>query len=122
MNLRRSLKKIVPAALALTAVILAVMLPSHAAHAQVATVVTSGIVGWIIFGITYVITEIAGIAIAFLTYLIGIILQLSGNAVSTLAVQSGFTVTLAIANLGFILGLIIIAIQTILQRVTSKSK
>ncbi len=75
-----------------------------------------GIVGWAIYGLVYVISAIASVAIAFLTFLIGIILQLSTNIVNSFAVQNGFAVTLAVANLGFVLAIIIIAIATILRR------
>jgi hypothetical protein len=122
MNSQKLFKKLLPLILVGFIAILVILLPGHEAHADTGSSVTSGLIGWIVYGIVYIISELAGVAIAFLTYLIGIILQLSDNVVNTLAVQSGFTVTLAVANLGFILGLIIIAIQTILNKVTYRSK
>src|SRR5579864_39718 len=97
---------------------LLIFLPGHQAHAGWFSIsgIIGGAVGYMAYVIIYIITTIVGVIIAALTYLIGVILQLSGNIVNTLAVQSGYQVTLAIANLGFILGIIIIAIATILRR------
>lgn len=97
------------------------LLPSHQAHAFdlfSLSSITGGAVGYVAYVVVYLISAIAGVFIAIITYLIGIILQLSNNIVNTLAVQSGFSVTLAIANLGFILAIIIIALATILRRET----
>jgi hypothetical protein len=105
--------------------VLAIFLPNHAAHASAASIVgnailgiAGGVIGYIAFGIIYIISTIAGVLITLITYFIAVVLQISNHIVDTLAVQSGFTITLAVANLGFVLAIIIIAIATILQRET----
>jgi hypothetical protein len=74
--------------------------------------------GWIVFAISYIISLIISLLIVVITYLIGVILQLNGQVVNSLAVQSGFTITLAVANMGFVLGIIVIAIMTIIRSQT----
>jgi hypothetical protein len=51
-------------------------------------------------------------------YVIRLALQFNNNIFNSPAVQTGFSVTLAIANLGFVLGIIIIAIATIIRNQT----
>ena len=92
------------------------LLPGHQAHAQSIASVAGGAIGYMAFIFLLIVSTIAGLLITFFTFLIGIILQLSNNVVNTFAVQNGFTVTLAVANLGFVLAIIIIAIATILRR------
>jgi hypothetical protein len=115
---RKMFKKISPLLLVVFLALFAMLLPGHEAHADLISSITSGAVGYITYVIIYIETILGTVYIAFLTFLIGIILQLSDNVVNTLAVQSGFTVTLAVANLGFILAIIVIAIATILKRET----
>ena len=69
-----------------------------------------------IFG--YIITFVAGIMVAVLSWAIGVILQISLDTISSPAIQAGYSVTLSIANLGFLLGVIIVAIATILRNQT----
>ena len=80
--------------------------------------IAGGLIGWVAFFVNYIMSLILGVFIAVVTYVIGVVLQLNDNVMNTLAVQSGFQVTLAIANLGFVMGIIIIAIATILRRET----
>ncbi len=100
---------------------LAIFLPSHQAHAYDLLGIgnlAGGAIGWIAYILILVVSTIVGVFIAFVTYLISVVLQLSNNIVITLAVQSGYAVTLAVVNLGFVLGIITIAIATILRRET----
>lgn len=101
---------------------LALLLPSHQAHAGLGLFDISGIVGgaigYVAYALIFIVSIITGVVIALVTYLISVILYLSNNVVNTFAVQSGYSVTLAIANLGFVLAIIIIAIATILKRET----
>lgn len=80
--------------------------------------VAANFVGWLAYLVSYLISSIAAIFIALEAYVVNVILQLNGNVVNTLAVQAGFQVTLSVANLGFVLGIIVIAIMTILRRET----
>ncbi len=97
---------------------LAAAAPAHFAHASWfgLDTIAGGVIGYIAYGLIYIIATIAGVAISIITYLISILLQVSSNVVNTAAVQVGFSVMLAIANLGFVLFIIIIAIATILKR------
>ncbi len=80
--------------------------------------IASNVVGWIVYVITYIISAIFGFLVSILVYIISFILQISVNVVNSPAVQSGESVTLAIANLGFVLAIIIIALATILRQET----
>jgi hypothetical protein len=64
---------------------------------------------------TYYISSIFDLFITLGGWLIDIGLQLTNKVYNSTAVQSGFGVTLALANLGFVLAIIVIAIATILQ-------
>lgn len=77
-----------------------------------------GVIGYIGYIAVYIVTMLATVIITLITYLIGVVLQLSNNIPNTFAVQRGFLVTLSIANLGFVLAIIIIALATILKRET----
>lgn len=73
------------------------------------------VIGWIVYVINYIIASIFGVAVGILAWLISIVLQLNTNIVQSNIVTSGFGVTLALANLGFVLAIIVIAIMTILR-------
>ncbi len=75
-------------------------------------------IAWGVYLIVFIVTWLLNNVIALIVYFITIILQLNANVVMSNAVQSGFAVTLSVANLGFVLGIIIIAIATILHRET----
>ncbi|MCR4328755.1 MAG: hypothetical protein NUV53_04605 [Patescibacteria group bacterium] len=93
--------------------------PAHAGWldfgASVIFGATGGAIAWITYIISYIITAIVGLFTALIIYSIGVVLQLNTNIVNAVAVQEGFKVTLSIANLGFVLGIIIIAIATIIR-------
>lgn len=72
-------------------------------------------VGTAVFVISYVISWIVGLIVAVEVWVITIILNLNQHIVDSPPVQLGFSVTLSIANLGFVLGIIIVAIATILR-------
>ncbi|MBI2623294.1 MAG: hypothetical protein HYW65_01840 [Candidatus Liptonbacteria bacterium] len=106
-------------------VLAAVLLPSPA-HAGVADFLGSltntfiggilgGTVGFVGFVISYIVSAVVGFFTALVVFGIGVVLQLNTNIINSVAVQEGFKVTLSIANLGFVLGIIIIAIATILR-------
>lgn len=70
-----------------------------------------------IFFVMSSLTLIAGLVGLVVTYFVGIVLEMSlnGSIVNLPAVQAGFTVTLSVANLGFVAAIIFIAISTILR-------
>ena len=62
--------------------------------------------------------KITAIFVALGAYLVQLTLQFNANLLASPAIQVGFSVSLAIANLGFVLGIIIIALATILRNQT----
>lgn len=72
-------------------------------------------IGWVVFVINYIIAAIAGLGISIVAWFISVVLQLNTNLVNSMIVQKGFSITLALANLGFVLAIIVIAIMTILR-------
>ncbi|MGD1002983.1 MAG: hypothetical protein ABR884_00195 [Minisyncoccia bacterium] len=72
-------------------------------------------------GVYYValtINGVMGLLVSLGATLVRLGLQLNDNVFNSPAVQTGFSVALAIANLGFVLGIIIIAIATIIRNQT----
>ena len=67
------------------------------------------------FGASYIIAAFFGITIAIETWIIGIVLTINEGILQTPTVQTGFSISLSIANLTFVLGIIVIAIATILR-------
>ena len=59
-----------------------------------------------------------GLLLTVSAWLVKLGLQFNNNIFNSPAVQTGFSVSLAIANLGFVLGIIIIAIATIIRNQT----
>lgn len=72
-------------------------------------------IGWVIYVLNYIIITILGVAVAFIIWFIEVFLQLNTQIPTSLVVQEGFRITLSVANLGFVLGIIVIAIATILR-------
>ena len=73
------------------------------------------VIGWIAYVVNYIIASIFGVAVGILAWFISMVLQLNTNIVQSNIVTSGFRVTLALANLGFVMAIIVIAIMTILR-------
>jgi hypothetical protein len=78
---------------------------------------TSPIEGPIYF-VAYGVDSIMSLAVMGTAALVRLGLQFNDNIFNSPAVQTGFSVSLAIANLGFVLGIIIIALATILRNQT----
>lgn len=77
--------------------------------------VTSGFVATLAFLVVYDLAVVVGVIVALEAWLIGIILNISDATFQTVFVQSGFSIALSIANLAFVLGIIVIAIATIIR-------
>ena len=77
--------------------------------------IAGSVIGWVAFVVNYIFSLIAGVFIAFETWIIQIVLQMNTTIVNSVVVQSGFEVTLSLANLGFVAAIIVIAIATILR-------
>ncbi|HUC02237.1 MAG TPA: hypothetical protein VMA75_05090 [Candidatus Paceibacterota bacterium] len=79
---------------------------------------TYTLVDMVAVGVTYLIATIFGIFIALEGWCIGVIMNINANVLNTPFVQTGFSVSLAVANLAFVLGIIVIALATILRNNT----
>ncbi len=73
------------------------------------------VVGKAVFFFMYILSFIAGLGIAVEAWLIGAILNINAGLVNSAPVKAGFPVTLAVANLGFVLAIIVIALATIIR-------
>lgn len=95
-----------------------ILVPAHFAHAGLFNLgnLAFSVVGKLIYGITWILTAIGGILVAIAAWLVSIFLQANTGLVNSDVVQYGFPVTLAIANMGFVLAIIVIAIATILRQ------
>ena len=76
------------------------------------------VVALVVAVILYVASWLASFIIAVEVWAIQIILGTTLDVVNVNIVQSGFSVVLSIANLGFVLGIIVVALATILRRET----
>ncbi|MDP2598598.1 MAG: hypothetical protein Q8P49_02085, partial [Candidatus Liptonbacteria bacterium] len=82
------------------------------------TCIVTELVQW---GTNLIVTFMAfigGLFIAIEVWFIDVMLQINNNVTQQVLVQTGFSVTLALANLGFVLGIIVIALATILRNQT----
>jgi hypothetical protein len=105
--------------LALAALVSVVLflIPAHQAHAAFFDIAGS-LVAKAAYYVNYFFAFIWGVFIAVEIFITQIMLQINNNVPQTSLVQTGFSVVLAIANLGFVLGIIIVALATILRRET----
>lgn len=71
-----------------------------------------------VYYVALVLNGIAGVGLSIAAFAVRLGLQFNDNVFNSPAVQTGFSVSLAIANLGFILGIIIIALATIIRNQT----
>ncbi|MDP3891740.1 hypothetical protein, partial [Nocardioides sp.] len=96
---------------------LALVVPgeAHAGFWDAVTGTTSWFLGWIAYFISYLIATIFGYFIAIEAFFISVILGVNSGIAGSLIVTEGFKITLAVANLGFVLAIIVIAIMTILR-------
>jgi hypothetical protein len=76
---------------------------------------TGGVIGFAVFVLNYIISFIAGAIIALEAWFIEVVLAMNDQIVQSSFVQSGFLISLSVANLIFVAGIIIIAIATILR-------
>ena len=76
------------------------------------------LIGKFCFTIAFLISWICGVFIGIETWIVSVILNMNSNVFSAYIVTEGFSVSLSLANLGFVFGIIIIAIATILRNQT----
>jgi hypothetical protein len=78
--------------------------------------IAAGVVGFAAFIINYIISIILGVVINLEAWFVEIVLAMNDQILKSEFVQSGYQISLAVANLIFVAGLIVIAIATILRR------
>jgi hypothetical protein len=88
--------------------------PSTTEAGKIATI-TAGLVGKIVFFITYILSTIAGIGIAIEAWVLGFVLHINTQIINSPPVAVGFPVALSLANLALVFAIIVIAIMTILR-------
>lgn len=108
----------------LAAVLFVLLAPTgmHVAFAQTAApaspnLLTSPITGAVYY-VALTVDKVMTFAVVAGAFLVRLGLQFNNNIFNSPEVQTGFSVSLAIANLGFVLGIIVIAIATILRNQT----
>ena len=79
------------------------------------TNITAGVVGFIVFVISFFISIVLGAVINLEAWFIEIVLAMNDQILKSEFVQVGYQISLAVANLIFVAGLIVIAIATILK-------
>lgn len=80
------------------------------------TRIAAGVVGFAVFIINYFISIILGVVINLEAWFVEIVLAMNDQILKSEFVQAGYQISLAVANLIFVAGLIVIAIATILRR------
>ncbi len=80
--------------------------------------VTGKVIGQTVFYMAAVFVMVFGVFISVITFFIDILLQLNTAIPGTLFVQEGFKAFLSFANLAFVLGIIVIALATIVRSQT----
>ena len=129
---RRVLKKLFFALPIGLVVALAIFAPIHVTHASVGSIIAAPfkfifgqminvayyVLGKVMFFIGYLISYICGVFIGIEAWLIAVVLNINDGVFQSAIVQTGFSASLSLANLGFVFGIIIIAIATILRRET----
>jgi len=78
--------------------------------------IQNSVISALIYAVTYLMAGVMGIVIAIEAWLITVVLNINNGIFQTSIVQNGFSISLSIANLAFVLGIIVIAIATILRR------
>lgn len=89
--------------------------PSSGWISELAGTILSTTVGVVAAVIMYVISIIAAIFITIAVFIIEVVIFINSDILNSAFVQTGFPITLAIANLGFVIALIVMAIGTILR-------
>lgn len=77
--------------------------------------ITGRAIGFMVFIFVYIFMFLAGLLVYVMTGAIGMLLDVSSNIATTPAVRIGFPISLAVANLGLLLSLIVIGVMTVLR-------
>jgi len=79
------------------------------------TSITSSVIYWTLFSLNYAISYIAGLFFLFGSKLVEWTLLLNSNVIGQPVVLAGWSIALNLANLGFVLAIIVIAFATIFR-------
>lgn len=111
------MKKIIKKVKIALIVFIILFLDTKISHADLFGIgdIAAEVLGKIAFGITWLISMIASFFIAFEAFIIEVVLQLNNQVIQTDFVKTGFNISLAVANLFFVAGIIVMAIATILR-------
>ncbi len=105
--------------LALTLVLLLFIFIPEEAHGQISLFgfenIAFSVIGKIILGILWVVSWLGGVVVALVSWFVEVFLALNTQIVNSPAVKIGFPITLAFANLCFVLAIIVIAMATIIR-------
>ncbi|HEY4526015.1 MAG TPA: hypothetical protein VJL32_02890, partial [Candidatus Paceibacterota bacterium] len=108
--------------LVLAPVLLVLLLVPKETYAQIPLLgllsfgnITFIVIGKVVFGITWIISMLGGIIVALVAWILGFLLQINTGIASSPPVKIGFPITLAFANLCFVLAIIVIAVATIVR-------
>ncbi len=82
------------------------------------TDISFSVVGKIVFSGSFIVAYFFGLLVAVEAWLISVIVNINLNIPNSSIVGIGMAATMSLANLGFVLGIIIIALATILRRET----
>lgn len=77
--------------------------------------ITTAAISQLAYWVVYALAWIFGAFIAVEAWLIGVVLNINSGIMQTSFVQTGFSISLSVANLAFVLGIIVIALATILR-------
>jgi hypothetical protein len=108
----RALKKIIPA------ILFFVPFTAFAADAPSKFNWLTDPTGAAFFFLTNFLSSLGGKIIAFAAFLVNVAFSFTFNVVNSPAVTQGFQITLTLANLGFVVGIIVIAVATIFRSQT----
>jgi hypothetical protein len=73
------------------------------------------VIAKIVFGLAYIASIILGLIIGVAAFLVSVMLNMNSQITATAFVTTGFNTTLSVANLGFVIGMVVMAIMTILR-------
>ena len=79
------------------------------------TRIAAGVIGFAAFIINYIISIILGVVINLEAWFVEIVLEMNDQILKSAFVQSGYQISLAVTNLIFVGGIIVVAIATILR-------
>jgi hypothetical protein len=84
-------------------------------HADIISGIAYTVISTVALGVAFVLSWIFGVFISIEAWYVSVVLNINAGILQTSFVQTGFSISLSIANLAFVLGIIVIALATILR-------